>query len=84
MTRRRSKTGATPGRCDPELAHVWLPYAQMKTVSPPLPVARTQGVRIFLADGRELIDGMQENDNSRRSCRSTQMPSSRNVSFSAR
>src|SRR6188768_529366 len=58
MTRRRSKTGATPGRCDPELAHVWLPYAQMKTVSPPLPVARTQGVRIFLADGRELIDGI--------------------------
>jgi adenosylmethionine-8-amino-7-oxononanoate aminotransferase len=30
----------------------------MKTVSPPLPVARTQGVRIFLADGRELIDGI--------------------------
>jgi len=58
MTRRRSKTGATPGRCDPELAHVWLPYAQMKTVSPPLPVARTQGARIFLADGRELIDGI--------------------------
>jgi hypothetical protein len=53
MTRRRSKTGATPGRYDPELAHVWLPYAQMKTVSPPLPVARTQGARIFLADGRE-------------------------------
>jgi adenosylmethionine-8-amino-7-oxononanoate aminotransferase len=30
----------------------------MKTVSPPLPVARTQGARIFLADGRELIDGI--------------------------
>ena len=37
---------------------MWLPYAQMKTVSPPLPVARTQGARIFLADGRELIDGI--------------------------
>ncbi|HSL79339.1 MAG TPA: aminotransferase class III-fold pyridoxal phosphate-dependent enzyme, partial [Pseudolabrys sp.] len=30
----------------------------MKTVSPPLPVVRTQGARIFLADGRELIDGI--------------------------
>ena len=58
MAGRRSKTGATHGWYDPELAHVWLPYAQMKTVSPPLPVARTQGARIFLADGRELIDGI--------------------------
>jgi adenosylmethionine-8-amino-7-oxononanoate aminotransferase len=40
------------------LAHVWLPYAQMKTARPPLAVARTQGCRIVLADGRELIDGM--------------------------
>jgi adenosylmethionine---8-amino-7-oxononanoate aminotransferase len=38
--------------------HVWLPYAQMKTASPPLAVARTEGCRIVLADGRELIDGM--------------------------
>src|ERR1700737_5032006 len=40
------------------LRHVWLPYAQMKTASLPLPVARTQGSRIVLADGRELIDGI--------------------------
>lgn len=40
------------------LPHVWLPYAQMKTASPPLPAARTQGSRIVLADGRELIDGI--------------------------
>src|SRR5437588_9710788 len=40
------------------MAHVWLPYAQMKTANPPLPVVRTQGCRIVLADGRELIDGM--------------------------
>src|SRR6188768_3214733 len=53
-----SKTGVTPGWYDPELPHLWLPYAQMKTVSPPLPVARTQGARIFLADGRELVDGI--------------------------
>jgi adenosylmethionine-8-amino-7-oxononanoate aminotransferase len=58
MAGRSSKTGATSGWFDPELSHVWLPYAQMKTVSPPLPVARTQGARIFLADGRELIDGI--------------------------
>ncbi len=30
----------------------------MKTARPPLPVARTQGCRIVLADGRELIDGI--------------------------
>ena len=40
------------------LGHVWLPYAQMKTAAPPLPVVRTQGCRIVLADGRELIDGI--------------------------
>jgi adenosylmethionine-8-amino-7-oxononanoate aminotransferase len=40
------------------LAHVWLPYTQMKTARPPLPVVATEGVRIHLADGRELIDGI--------------------------
>jgi adenosylmethionine-8-amino-7-oxononanoate aminotransferase len=40
------------------LAHIWLPYAQMKTMRPPLPVARTQGCRIVLSDGRELVDGI--------------------------
>ena len=40
------------------LGHVWLPYAQMKTARPPLAVARTDGARIVLADGRELIDGI--------------------------
>src|SRR5262249_26308766 len=43
---------------DPGLAHVWLPYAQMKTAPAPLPVARTEGSRIILADGRVLIDGI--------------------------
>ena len=37
--------------------HVWLPYSQMKTAPAPLSVARTDGVRLFLADGRSLIDG---------------------------
>ena len=40
------------------LDHIWLPYAQMKTADPPLPVTATQGSRISLADGRELIDGI--------------------------
>jgi adenosylmethionine-8-amino-7-oxononanoate aminotransferase len=40
------------------LDHVWLPYAQMKTARPPLPVVRTEGCRVMLADGRELIDGI--------------------------
>src|SRR5258708_7396544 len=40
------------------LPHVWLPYTQMKTAAPPLPVVRTEGCRITLADGRVLIDGI--------------------------
>jgi adenosylmethionine-8-amino-7-oxononanoate aminotransferase len=40
------------------LPHVWLPYCQMKVAPPPLPVVRTHGCRIVLADGRELIDGI--------------------------
>jgi adenosylmethionine-8-amino-7-oxononanoate aminotransferase len=38
--------------------NIWLPYAQMKTTSPPALAERTQGSRIILADGRELIDGI--------------------------
>src|SRR5579885_2804097 len=40
------------------LDHVWLPYTQMKTAPPPLPVISANGVRLTLADGRELIDGI--------------------------
>ena len=40
------------------LPHVWLPYAQMKTAAPPLSVVRTQGARLTLSDGHELIDGI--------------------------
>ena len=38
--------------------HVWRPYCQMKTARPPLPVARTEGARLILEDGRELVDGI--------------------------
>jgi adenosylmethionine-8-amino-7-oxononanoate aminotransferase len=40
------------------LAHLWLPYTQMKTAPAPLPVVGSHGVRLKLADGRELIDGI--------------------------
>jgi adenosylmethionine---8-amino-7-oxononanoate aminotransferase len=38
--------------------HVWLPYTPMKGATLPLPVVRTHGTRIVLADGRELVDGI--------------------------
>jgi adenosylmethionine---8-amino-7-oxononanoate aminotransferase len=50
--------GGKPAWYEPGLAHIWLPYAQMKTARPPLPVVRTHGCRIVLADGRELVDGI--------------------------
>jgi adenosylmethionine-8-amino-7-oxononanoate aminotransferase len=43
---------------DTGLDHIWRPYCQMKTADPPLPVIATQGARLKLADGRELIDGI--------------------------
>ena len=47
-----------PGWLAAGLPHVWLPYTQMKTSPPPLAVTRTDGARLILADGRELIDGV--------------------------
>lgn len=39
-------------------AHVWHPYGPMPGTTDALPVVSTSGVRLQLADGRELIDGM--------------------------
>jgi adenosylmethionine-8-amino-7-oxononanoate aminotransferase len=47
-----------PDWYDAGFPHIWLPYTQMKTVRPALPVARTYGSRIVLSDGRELVDGI--------------------------
>jgi adenosylmethionine-8-amino-7-oxononanoate aminotransferase len=51
-----------PGRDSALLAldrvHVWHPYGPMPGVAEPLLVASARGVRLQLADGRELIDGM--------------------------
>jgi adenosylmethionine-8-amino-7-oxononanoate aminotransferase len=38
--------------------HVWHPYGPMPAAQRTLPVASAEGVRLTLADGRELIDGM--------------------------
>lgn len=40
------------------LPDLWLPYCQMHTAPEALQVARTEGCRIILHDGRELIDGI--------------------------
>ena len=50
----------TPVRSTPlaGLDHLWLPYAQMRTVPAPLLVVRTEGCKMHLADGRVLIDGI--------------------------
>ncbi|HEX5851915.1 MAG TPA: adenosylmethionine--8-amino-7-oxononanoate transaminase [Solirubrobacteraceae bacterium] len=37
---------------------VWHPYGALPAALPSLPVASAEGVRLTLADGRELIDGM--------------------------
>ena len=38
--------------------HVWHPYAPLPAATPSLAVISAEGVRLRLADGRELIDGM--------------------------
>src|ERR1700688_3901657 len=63
MSGNTSGNKAKAGTAAPEwysagLDHVWLPYAQMKTVPPPLAAVATRGSRIVLVDGRELIDGI--------------------------
>jgi adenosylmethionine-8-amino-7-oxononanoate aminotransferase len=39
-------------------AHVWHPYAPLPVATPPYVVTGAEGVRLRLADGRELVDGM--------------------------
>jgi adenosylmethionine-8-amino-7-oxononanoate aminotransferase len=49
---------ASPGGFKSEARHLWRPYTQMKTAAPALEVVSADGVRLKLADGRELIDGV--------------------------
>ena len=57
-----STTSADP--CGPEdwlasdRTHVWHPYSAIGADLPVFPVASASGVRLKLADGRELVDGM--------------------------
>jgi adenosylmethionine-8-amino-7-oxononanoate aminotransferase len=43
---------------DADRRHVWHPYGPMPGRAEPLPVVGAEGVRLRLADGRELVDGM--------------------------
>jgi adenosylmethionine---8-amino-7-oxononanoate aminotransferase len=47
-----------PALLDADRRHVWHPYGPMPGRRAPLPVVGASGVRLALADGRELIDGM--------------------------
>ncbi len=40
------------------LDHIWLPYAQMKTLPDPAPIRSTEGSLLLMEDGRTLIDGV--------------------------
>ncbi|WP_250562855.1 aspartate aminotransferase family protein [Sphaerisporangium fuscum] len=43
---------------DLDHGHLWHPYAEAVPSVAPQPVVRADGVRLTLADGRELVDGM--------------------------
>ncbi|MDR3462069.1 MAG: adenosylmethionine--8-amino-7-oxononanoate transaminase [Beijerinckiaceae bacterium] len=47
-----------PSWLDDGMRHIWRPYCQMKTALPPIPVERASGSRLFLSDGRVLVDGI--------------------------
>ncbi len=47
-----------PAWFDEGFQHIWLPYTQMKTTRPPMPVVSSDGVRLTLADGSVLVDGI--------------------------
>jgi adenosylmethionine-8-amino-7-oxononanoate aminotransferase len=40
------------------MSSLWYPYAQMRTMAPPLEVSSAQGAVLHLADGRQLIDSI--------------------------
>jgi adenosylmethionine-8-amino-7-oxononanoate aminotransferase len=47
-----------PALLELDRRRVWHPYGPMPATQSPLPVVSAQGVRLRLADGRELVDGM--------------------------
>lgn len=38
--------------------HVWHPYTQMATAPAPIPLIRADGVYLYTADGRKILDGI--------------------------
>jgi adenosylmethionine-8-amino-7-oxononanoate aminotransferase len=40
------------------MPHLWMPYTQMLTAPPPIPVVATEDVYLILEDGTRLIDGL--------------------------
>ena len=60
QSKRQTKLTAetAPSWLEEGLDHIWLPYTQMKTMDLPAAAVSTNGSRIKLADGRELIDGI--------------------------
>lgn len=49
---------APPDWFEAGLDHIWLPYAQMKTMPTPAPITATLGTELIMPDGRRLIDGV--------------------------
>ncbi len=49
---------SAPDWLDEDREYIWHPYAPRDLPLPPFPVVSARGVRLTLADGRELIDGM--------------------------
>jgi adenosylmethionine-8-amino-7-oxononanoate aminotransferase len=50
--------GAVASWLEADRRHVWHPYTQMQTAPPALPVVRAEGVYLYTADGRRLLDGI--------------------------
>ena len=40
------------------LPHIWLPYTQMKTAAPPVPIVRGEGALLFDENGKQYIDAV--------------------------
>jgi len=40
------------------LDHIWLPYAQMKTMPIPAAIVATDGIELHLSNGKTLVDGV--------------------------
>ena len=58
MSPRPQSSTRTPAWLRDGLKHIWMPYTQMQTAPLPEAAVATEGTRITLADGRQLIDGV--------------------------